>query len=140
MPYQNFPDGLYLLKQPSEKKGIAIEHYGIADVGNTLGHSQLDGSHPVVIHQTPPCIRIDWLGNTGRWEVIGKIMDVAGAKSRLRSAFKNPAYDLFGNNCEHFARFVAQNQHHSNQILWGVAGLSLVGLLAYHMFNGLQDA
>ena len=138
MPFQNHPDGLYLLKQPSEKNGIAIEHYGVLDIGNVLGHSQLDGSHPVVIHQTPPQIKIDWLKDTGKWHVMGKVIDLAGAKQRLREAFKNPSYDLFGNNCEHFARFITQNQHTSNQVFWGLVGTAVVGVLAYNMFKELE--
>jgi len=50
MPYQNHPDGLYLLKQASEKSGIAIDHYGVADIGNVLEHPESDGSHPLIIH------------------------------------------------------------------------------------------
>ena len=138
MPYQNYPDGLYLLKQPSEKNGIAIDHYGIIDIGNVLDHPQLDGSHPVVIHQTPPNIRINWLKDTGHWNILGKVVDVPSAKMRLREAFTNPRYDLFGNNCEHFARFVAMNQHSSGQLFWGVAGVTVTAVLGYHMFKRLK--
>ena len=138
MPYKNYPDGLYLLKQASEKNGIAIDHYGVADVGNVLRHPESDGSQPLVIHQTPPRIQINWLKDTGRWQVIGKVIDVKGAKARLREAFKNPAYNLFGNNCEHFARFVTQNQHSSSQVFWGVAGTVAAGVVLNQLFKGLK--
>ncbi len=138
MPFKNYSDGLYLLKQSSEKNGIAIEHYGVLDIGNVLGHSQHDGSHPVVIHQTPPRIRIDWLQDTGNWHVIGKVFDLISAKQRLREAFKKPSYDLFGNNCEHFARFITQNQYTSNQLVCGLAGVTTAGVLVYTMFKELK--
>jgi len=35
VPYQGFPDGLYLVMQRSVGKGI--DHYGILDIGNRLG-------------------------------------------------------------------------------------------------------
>lgn len=137
MPYQNLEDGLYVLKQHSEKNGLAIDHHGLIDVGNVLGHPKVDGSHPVVIHQSPPQIRVDWLRDTGGWQVLGKVIDLDGAKQRLRTAFQNPSYDLFGNNCEHFARFVAFNQKYSSQVLWGTASAAAIGYLAYNLFKDL---
>jgi hypothetical protein len=139
MPHQHFPDGLYLLKQASEKNGIAIDHYGVADVGNVLGHPESNGSHPLVIHQTPPRIQIDWLKDTGQWQVVGKVMDIEGAKARLRVAFRYPAYNLFGNNCEHFAKFVAQNNHSSSQVFFGVAGTIVAGMALHQSFKNLKD-
>lgn len=54
MPYQNSDDGLYILRQDSEKNGMSTHDYGLIDVGNLLEHSKSDGSHPIIIHQTPP--------------------------------------------------------------------------------------
>ena len=124
MPYQQYPDGLYLLKQKPEAKGV--DHYGILDVGNRMGHPQVDGRHPVVIHQTPPSIRLDWLQYTGTWSVLGRITDEDEAKARMNVAFENPNYDLFGHNCEHFARYVATGRHESTQLqaVGIVAGLT----------------
>lgn len=138
MPYQNLNDGLYLITQPAEKNGIKLEHYGILDVGNILRHPNADGSHPVVIHQTPPNIRADWLGNTGNWNLKGHISDVQGAMERIKEAFKNPTYDLFGNNCEHFARYVSQGKRYSNQIFWGGVGVIAAGALALYLFKGAK--
>ena len=121
MPHQQFSDGLYLLKQKSEAKGV--DHYAILDVGNRISHPQVDGRHPVVIHQIPPSIKLDWLQNTGAWSVLEKITNEEEAKSRMNAAFQNPNYDLFGHNCEHFARYVATGQHESTQ-------LQAVGLIA----------
>lgn len=138
MPYQNLNDGLYLVSQPTEKNGVRIDHFGILDVGNILQHPEVSGEHPIVIHQTPPNIRADWLSNAGRWNVLGHITDVAGAMQRLKAAFANPQYDLFGNNCEHFARFVAQGERRSNQIFWAGVSAVAVGTLAVYLFKGAK--
>jgi hypothetical protein len=130
MPYLQYPDGLYLLKQKAETKGV--EHYGILDVGNRLGHPQVNGTHPVVIHQTPPTIKIDWLQNTGEWLILGRITNEGSAKERMSSAFQNPTYDLFGHNCEHFARYVATGRRESTQLQAAgiVAGLAALAFYA----------
>lgn len=135
MPYQNLNDGLYLVSQSVEKNGIRVEHYGILDVGNILQYAQASGTHPVIIHQTPPNIRADWLSNTGQWNVLGRVTDIVGAIQRIKVAFANPEYDLFGNNCEHFARFVAQGQRYSNQIFWAGVGVVVVGALIVYLFK-----
>jgi hypothetical protein len=114
MPYQKHPDGLYLLKQKSAAKGV--DHYGILDIGNRIRHPQVDGRHPVVIHQMPPSIKIDWLQNTGVWKILGCITDEQDAITRMNSAYQNPNYNLFGHNCEHFARYVATGRHESTQL------------------------
>ena len=132
MPYQNLEDGLYLVEQASNKNGIPVTHYGVLDVGNILQHPEIDGTHPVVIHQTPPNIRADFLGNTGSWNISGKVTDVSGAIARVKEAIKNPAYDLFGNNCEHFARFVTLGQRYSNQVFWGGAAAVALSVLAFY--------
>jgi len=124
MPYQKYPDGLYLLKQKSAAKGV--DHYGILDIGNRISHPQVDGRHPVVIHQTPPSIKIDWLQNSGVWEILGRITDEQDAITRMTSAFQSSNYNLFGHNCEHFARYVATGRHESTQLqaVGVVAGLA----------------
>lgn len=114
MPYLNLNDGLYLLRKDSEKFGL--HHYGILDVGNRIRHPWVHGEQPVVIHQTPPSIRIDWLQNTGPWEIHQRILDEPQAILRMGQAFANPGYDLFGNNCEHFARYVATGVRESTQL------------------------
>lgn len=139
MPFQGHEDGLYLIKQDAVKDGIRVDHYGILDIGNTLLHEGADGSHPIVLHQTPPRLRIDWLQNTGTWTVLGRIIDVEGAKSRIQEAAQNPDYNLFGNNCEHFARFVAFSHNHSTQIFWGVVGVTTVGFLTFALFKVFHD-
>lgn len=125
MPYQNLNDGLYLVRQKSAAKGV--DHYGILDVGNRIKHPQVIPVQPVVIHQRPPHIQLDWLQNTGEWMILGVITDEADAITRMNEAVENPNYDLFGHNCEHFARFVATGKRESTQIQVAVV---LVGLAA----------
>ena len=126
MPYEGFADGLYLLKQQSPSKGVS--HYGILDVGNRLAYPNVD--QPIVVHQTPPAIRVDWLRSTGSWAVIGRIVDEGAAIGRLGTAMANPRYDLFGHNCEHFARFVATGRRESSQLQAVVAVAGIVTLMA----------
>lgn len=131
MSYQGYADGLYLLRQKSGSKGF--DHYGILDVGNRIKHPQVDGRHPVVIHQTPPSVTMTWLQNTGPWSVLGRITDEARAIQRMGAALQDPEYDLFGHNCEHFARFVATGRRQSTQLqaVGIVAGLAAITMAAW---------
>lgn len=136
MPYNGYPDGLYLLKQKSPSKGV--DHYGIGDVGNRTRNPHVSGPQPVVIHQTPPTVRVDWLQNTGTWEVLGRITDEAMAIQRLNAAMTTPNYDLFGNNCEHFARLVATGKRESTQLQ---AAVVIAGLIALpFVIAGMSEA
>ena len=121
MPYLNLEDGLYLIRRNSDKGGV--HHYGILDVGNRIQNPMVHIENPVVIHQVPPAIRIDWLQNTGSWQDCWRITDEDYAIQRMKQAFNNPGYDLFGNNCEHFARYVATGVRESTQ-------LQVVGVMA----------
>jgi hypothetical protein len=139
MPYKNMQDGLYLLKQESSEKGVS--HYGILDIGNRIQHPEININHPlVVIHQTPPIIRLDWLQNTGSWQVLGRIANEneEKAKNRLNSAYQNPTYNLFGNNCEHFARYVATGIKESHQVQ---AAATIGGLVAlsFILINAVEQ-
>lgn len=129
MPFQGCEDGLYIAKQKSQNK-LGIEHYGILDIGNRLNHPNADGINPTVVHQTPPQLRIDWLKDTGIWALLGKITDEAMARERISIAAKTPNYELFGNNCEHFARFIATGKRESRQ-LQSAAVISLAALAIY---------
>jgi len=70
VPYQGFPDGLYLVMQRSVGKGI--DHYGILDIGNRLGVRGADGINPVIVHQSPSGITADWLGQTPYERLLAK--------------------------------------------------------------------
>jgi len=129
MQYQGFSDGLYLVMQKAHVKNV--DHYGILDIGNRLGHPNADGKNPVVAHQTPAGIRFDWFQNTGSWNVLGRIVDEPHALQRLEAGLANPTYNLFGNNCEHFARYVATGMRESTQIRAAVFMTGLVALAAF---------
>ena len=133
MPYQGHADGLYLVVQKSPTKGV--DHYGILDIGNKLGVSGADGVNPVVVHQSPPGIKAEWLQATGTWNIRGKITEEHFAIARLKAALANPAYDLFGHNCEHFARYVATGVRESTQL----QAAAVVGGLATLAFMALKS-
>ena len=122
-------EGLYLIRQHSSAKGV--HHFGILDVGNHLAyHTVYDH---VVVHLTHPVVRADWLSATGHWEVLAKIVDVAGALGRLRHAVNRPCYDLVFNNCEHFATYVATGVRESRQVKEVLTLAGVVGIVAFAM-------
>lgn len=131
MPDRRLESGLYLIKQKSEVKNIVVDHYGILDIGNRL--KLANAWQPIVIHQTPPRIRTDWLANTGNWAVLGRIADEQFAINRINKALENDTYDLFGNNCEHFALYVAHGKRESTQIQGIVFTIGLILLLLLTM-------
>lgn len=112
--FDQLPPGLYLARQRSSEKGVA--HAGILDIGNRLQFEWNTAQRAVVAHQTPPTLRTDWADNTGQWELLARIVDEECALARVRAATTAPYYDLFGNNCEHFARFVATGRRESPQL------------------------
>lgn len=127
MPFQNQPDGLYLVRQKSQAK--RVDHYGILDIGNRLGLNEVaPWSQPIVIHQTPPEIQLHWLQDTGSWEILGRVTDEPDAIARINHVRRTPEYDLFGHNCEHFARYVATGKRESTQVQIAVAVAGLVAL------------
>ncbi len=128
MPYNGLSNGLYLISQKCQVKGILVDHYGILDIGDRL-NLRPNGYQPVVIHQTPPRIRTDWLENTGKWVVEGKISDEQYAIARINKALENNSYDLFGNNCEHFARFVATGKRESTQLQTVALVIAVIALV-----------
>lgn len=136
MSYNNIADGIYIIKKNSEKLGSLIDHYGIVDIGNLFNHPQSDGSHPIVYEQVFPKIELNWLRNTGTWKIVSRIKNeyITQAKQRLNKAFLNPEYDLFENNCEHFARYVVEGEKYSTQLQSAVlvAGLAV---LTYFIFK-----
>ena len=128
MAYQGFADGLYVMRQLSRDKGVL--HYAIMDVGNRLGLAGvLPGAEPIMIHKPPTGLRSDFLSATGQWTTVGSVADESGVRARLTEAFKNPGYDLFGDNCEHLVNFLATGERWSTQVL--VGGLIVVGVFAW---------
>lgn len=138
IPHNNLRSGLYLVKQSGRK--IGLEHYGILDVGNVIGHTKVKGQHPVVIHQTPPRVRIDWLKNTGSWHIVGRVQSkhLKEAIKRVNIALRDKNYDLFLNNCEQFARFIAEGKKYSTQ-LRAVGVLTALGTITLLSMNGQRE-
>ena len=62
------------------------------------------------------------LGNGFKFLQALILEDEADAIARIYRAAENPNYDLFGHNCEHFARYVATGRRESTQIQLAVAG------------------
>ncbi len=135
MPYKGWEDGLHLIKQPGIKN-LELDHYGIMDVGNHLRYSQGAIFRPLVVHLGPPAVRVDWLQDLESVEVLGRIYDERGAIRRLNEAMRNPNYDAFNNNCEHFARYIAYGRRESIQLQWFVIGAAAVGLFLYARARG----
>ena len=130
MPYQRLCDGLYLLRQWSTAKGVW--HFGILDVGNRIKNTHVThGSQPIVIHQTPPTLRLERLSETGKWELLGRIADQKLALLRIEEAAKKPTYDLFANNCQHFATYVATGVRQSHQVQIAMAFLGIATLAMF---------
>ncbi|TGL21712.1 hypothetical protein EHQ46_07605 [Leptospira yanagawae] len=109
--------GLYLLKRPAEKYWGLVDHYAVMDVGNTSSLFPNVGQRPIVIE------KVEGKGiiasyNSKNWTILGKVKDhhILSATLRLIQALENPTYDLFGNNCEHFARFIAEGKKESEQV------------------------
>jgi hypothetical protein len=129
-PYQKLRDGLYLLRKWSTAKGVW--HFGILDVGNQIKNTHVKrGSQPIVIHQTPPTLRLEWLSETGNWELLGRIADQPFALLRIEEAAKNRTYNLFANNCQHFATYVATGVRQSPQVQIAMALLGLATLAVF---------
>ena len=131
MPYQGLADGLYLAEQTGLKlKGYPVTHFGIIDVGNVLGIPGVDTDKgPTVIHQTPPEIQFEHIGGERPWEIMDRITDIDGAKARIAQGLEKPKYDIFTNNCEHFAKDVAHDNRVSGQVLVGVGAALGLGIL-----------
>lgn len=114
MDSQHWPPGLYWIVQPSPKKGV--DHHAILDVGNRMRCSDAGQWQDMIIHQTPPSIQRQQSAGTGHWTVLQKIVDESNAIRRLVAACANPTYSTIGNNCEHFARYIATGVRESHQL------------------------
>jgi hypothetical protein len=126
VPFSNLPEGLYLVKRPSQYP--LIEHYGVLIVGQPLRSFGIYRDEPVILHRTDLGVRADWVGQMGPVHILGQVPPhlVSLAVARFSVALRENNYDLFTNNCEHFARYVTEGQSYSTQ----VAVVVTVGLLA----------
>ena len=124
--------GIYLAKKPAEKFGGLIEHYGIIEVGNILNLVAADLNTLVVYHQTAEKgFTYEYISSPSPWTIIGRVRNenLMDARSRLINASTEPNYDLWGNNCEHFARYVASGEKTSSQLNGCLAVTGLVAII-----------
>jgi hypothetical protein len=126
MANNEISSGLYLVRQYSPTKGV--DHYAILDVGNRLEYD--NAPWPVILQLTPMGVQAAWLHGTGAWLVLYEVDDEMSAVARIRQAMSTPCYDLFGNNCEHFARYVATGKRESSQVQTAVVVAGVIGLIA----------
>ena len=128
MAYLGCWDGLHLLRQRGG--GKSVSHFGILVAARWIGDEFVDRWGPMVVHQAPPGIRMTRF-EEGAWEVVGRITDERSATLRMLEAARDPNYNLFGNNCEHFANYVARGRRESPQLQIAVLAIVLVGLVAW---------
>jgi hypothetical protein len=129
MTYQEFPEGIYLVRRRSAEKGIF--HYAVLVIGEFPMTWDPAGFHPLIVHQVPPRIASDWLENMGAWEVLCRASDTSAAFQRMEAACTNPEYAFFVNNCEQFARYVVTGVRESKQlqILGAVVAVFAIGFI-----------
>ena len=128
MDPQHLPPGLYWIVQVSPEKGV--EHHTILDVGNRMRCADDGRWQDMIIHQAPPSIRREPSAGTDQWTVVlHKIADERNAIRRLVAAHANPGYSTFGNNCEHFARYVATGVRESHQLQFAGAVVVVIGIV-----------
>jgi len=71
----------------------------------------------------------DFAGDaTVRVQAYGTRFDAGQAAERARSMLGQSGYDLFSNNCEHFATWCVAGEHSSAQVEAAASGASLVGV------------
>ena len=71
----------------------------------------------------------DFAGDaTVRVQAYGTRFDAGQAAERARSMLDQSGYDLFSNNCEHFATWCVAGEHSSSQVEAAASGASLVGV------------
>jgi hypothetical protein len=125
--------GVYLAKQRSSY--FVIEHYGVIVVGNSLlTQIGFPKNNALVFHLLDKGIQVDYLETSGNWEILGQVNETQISNSiwRLKFAFNNPNYNLLSNNCEQFARYVAEGVKQSTQVQGaGLVALAGIGLGAF---------
>lgn len=129
--------GLYLAKRRSEIKPALLEHYGLLDIGNLLGFPEGVWTGSALIHQAYPYLRVEPLHSLDGWELLGRVSEseMNNVRTRINESLRRPIYDLFSNNCEHFARFAATGSKQSAQLQRAVA---VSCILAAFLYAGSQ--
>lgn len=128
---QTLNRGLYRVKRASTASK-SVQHAAVADVGNRLGllpprEAVFNQRAVVIVHQTPPVLQYEVHpeGLSDEWTVEAPIPDETGARDRLEAAKANLKYNALGNNCEHFASFIADGKRASPQ-LWALGALASI--------------
>lgn len=124
-----FEEGLYIVKRrailPPGK-----EHYAIAIVGRHVRNFDPSSKGPIVIHKTNQPGRHCDSFIASEWERVEKIPEdsLEQVLHRMRISWWEP-YNLFLDNCEDWARYVATGKKESFQVRQFVAlGLALCGI------------
>lgn len=127
-----FGEGIHLVKRRAVASKAA-EHYGFAVVGDPVKYFSSPSSGSIVIHKTNIGIHPDPF-DPFLWEKV-KTLDgnVLAAVARAHHSYRD-AYNLFFDNCEHFARFVVTGIKESTQIQ-NLAGLGLIGFGIWAMWR-----
>lgn len=108
-------EGIYQLKRRSVYP--PFEHHGVAVVGKLLEQLGFTDDKSRVFHKTNLGIHTD-IFNVNEWKRLKFVPtnQVNQEIMRLKTALKNPNYDLLFSNCEHFSRFVMEGTAQSAQV------------------------
>lgn len=111
-----FEEGLYIVKRRATLPP-GKEHYGIAVVGKYIKDFYPLWNTSMVIHKTNQLGRHCDFFNPSEWERVEKIPDthLAQVIYRARISWWDP-YDLFLDNCEHWATYVGTGKKESSQV------------------------
>ena len=126
-------DGVFLLERVRADKGV--DHLAVGLGSRLAGRLRFSSWQPVVVHLLPPRLQVEAWGRG--WQVLARATDEDSALARLVEACQRPRYELLGNNCEHFARYVVTGKRESRQLQG--AGWVAVGLAAF-IFVGRRAA
>jgi hypothetical protein len=130
-----YEEGLYIVKRPASLPPGTM-HYGFAAVGRYARFFDPLSNGPVVIHKTNQPGRHCDSFNSYEWERVEKIPDVYLARVLYRARISwNDPYDLFLDNCEHWARYIATGKKESTQVQTFVKVVGF-GTLAYLCLRG----
>jgi hypothetical protein len=130
-------DHLYLYRNFN---GVPFVHHGIDCGDGTAIHYQGKLKNSTVTR-----VPLSYFeGETIYVKEYGKTDDPEIVISRAESRLGENGYNVFGNNCEHFAYWCKTGQHHSEQIrhmqvaATGLAGASVGAVAARFMVRGLR--
>lgn len=121
--------GMHIIKKPSNKIPGA-QHFAVLVAGEPLRSLGYSPNQSLIFHRTER-MTIEAAENTGVWQHVEKIPDyqVPEALGRTVQSFSEPQYDLFTNNCETTARFIATGEKRSDQVNVALISVALVGLV-----------